>query len=168
MHLMAHPNRRAPGPARGRLLRAVAFLTLIALGTAALAPAARARELMLDSPAEPSEGTLTAYGWTFTTLTLVALGYGVLAYSESQDEQDEADKNYDQYQAADTTADALYYRQRVERHQDKAQSAETRANIAIALTLVFALTAFYSFSPDSAPNLSVTANLNGPMLVWRF
>ena len=118
--------------------------------------------------AEIGPSGMTGVGLTFTGFTLVTLGYTVYYYNLSQDELDKADKNYKQYKAAGTTADALFYRDKVRKHRNSARTAETRANLGIALTLVFALTAFYSFSPDSAPDISITATPNGPLLEWRF
>ena len=149
------------------LSRGAALATALALLTSLCGAPALAGDLMLED-AEIGPSGMTGVGWSFTGLTLVSLGFSVYYYNQSQDELDKADKNYKQYKAADTTADALFYRDKVQKHRSSARTAETRANLGIALTLVFALTAFYSFSPDSAPDISITATLNGPMLEWRF
>jgi hypothetical protein len=148
--------------------RAAALLTLIAFCAAAAPSGALARDMMLDSGTEMSPGGLQATGWTFTALTLLSLGYAAYSYNVTQDELDKADENYEDYQNASTESDAVSSRSKVESHHDKAKSAETRTNIAIALSLIFAVTAFYSFSPDSAPNISVTATTRGPIFEWRF
>lgn len=143
-------------------------MTTLTLVAALLPQAASGRDLMLDSDTELGRGGQIATGLSFTALTLLSLGYAVYSYNLAQDELDKADKDYEAYQDATTEEDAVELHGKVEDHHDKAKTAETRANIAIALTLVFALTAFYSFSPDSAPNFSVTATTQGPVLEWRF
>lgn len=148
--------------------RAGAVVTLFVFVTALVPQGASAREMMLDEPAEMSRGGEIATGWVFTGLTLLSIGYAAYSYQQSQDELDDADKAYDDYRNAESEADANALHRDVEDHHDKAKAAETRANIAIALTLVFAVTAFFSFSPDSAPNLSLKATTRGPLLEWRF
>ena len=142
--------------------------SLMALGffcAASGAPVWAAEEMMLNDVSPPD---YSAYGRTFTGLTLLSLGYGIYAYSKSQDELDQADKNYKLYKNADTTASALRYRGKTEDHHDAAKNYETRANAAIALTLVFGLTAYYSFHTDLGPDLSLTTSLGGAVLTWRF
>jgi hypothetical protein len=166
--LEGHGTRGHCGRHASRALRPVALVTLLLLGFYLFAPAAQARDLLLYQDTEPGPEALRAYGWTFATLTLVSLGYAALAYTESQNELDDAESNYKKYKAATTTDDALLYRARVVKHHDDAEAAETRANIALTLAAVFALTAYFSFSPEALPSLSVTASLEGPVLEWRF
>jgi hypothetical protein len=148
--------------------RLAALVTAWAFAAALVPNAAFARDMYLDSGEEMSETGLTITGWSFTGLTLLSLGYAAYSYQVSQDELDEADKAYDDYQSATTEEDANRLHAKVDSHHDKAKAAETRTNIAIALTIIFATTAFFSFSPESAPNISVTATTRGPRFEWRF
>ena len=128
-------------------------------------PVRAADDMLLHDQSEPN---LRAYGWTFSGLALLTLGYGVYAYNKSQDELDKADKQYLLYRDATTEANALKYRKLTERHHDQAKIFEARANGALALTIIFGLTATYSFSPESAPDLSLSTTWQGPVLTWRF
>jgi len=128
-------------------------------------PAWAAEEMILNDVSPPD---YNAYGWTFTGLTLFTLGYGIYAYTKSQDELDQADKNYKLYKNAGTTSSALKYRGKTEDHRDEARNYETRANAAIVLTLVFGLTAFYSFHTDLGPHMSLTSTLDGAVFTWHF
>jgi hypothetical protein len=146
-------------------MRGIAAVAAAAFAVFAAGAPARADDMMLNDTSPPP---YEAYAWTFAGLALLALGYGVYAYGQSQDELDEADKNYDRYRAADTESDALAYRDRTEEHRKDARDFETRANVAAALTVVFALTAYYSFNPGTGPELSLSATLDGPVFIWRF
>jgi hypothetical protein len=129
------------------------------------APALAAEGMMLNDDSPPN---YSAYGWTFTGLTLLSLGYGVYAYNKSQDELDQADKDYKLYKNATTTSAALKYRAKTEDHRDEAKNYETRANVAIWMTVIFGLTAVYSFGPEMGPHMSLMSSLNGPVFIWRF
>jgi hypothetical protein len=147
-------------------MRWIASLTAIGFLCAVSGAPLRAAEGMYLADVSPPN--YNAYGWTFTGLTLLSLGYGVYAYGKSQDELDQADKNYKLYKSAKTTESALKYRNKTEDHHDEAKNYETRANTAIALTLVFGLTAIYSFDTDLGPNMSLTSSLGGAVFTWRF
>lgn len=154
-------HRHTPGR------RAAAATVLLALGAALLAPGpARAdEELLLERTAEPP---YQAYGWTFLGLSLVSLAVGVDQYNAREDELDAADEAFDRYRAAGTAEAAVFWRQKTRKHLDQAQVAETRVNLAIALVVLFGLTSYYSFDPESGQAPSVLPRHDGVALRVKF
>ncbi|MBI4083823.1 MAG: hypothetical protein HY423_14560 [Candidatus Lambdaproteobacteria bacterium] len=127
--------------------------------------AARAQEMLLKQ--EPWRSG-PALGWTFAGLSVAALAVTVNGYSESRTALSQADKAYEQYSAATTTADALYYRSRTEHYHNRAKAYESTANAAGWLAVAFALTSYYSFYPERAPAWPVVATVDGVVFVHRF
>jgi len=122
-------------------------------------------ELML---AEPPPESFTGYGWTFLLLSVATLGYAVQARSDSQDSLSKADESYAQYQAAGTANDATEYRIATNSYLKDARGDEKRANAAFYLGVLFALTSYYSFFPEQAPDSPFVIGLNGVIIRHRF
>ncbi len=137
---------------------------LLILLTAGQAPLL-ASDLMLHDDSEPDT---TAMGWTFLGLTVAALGVAAVSFTESQDELNAAEKDHKRYDAAASEIDTLRFRRKTETHHDNAKAAETRANVGLALALVFALTSYFSFSADELPDVSLSLTTNTAAVQWRF
>ena len=152
---------RSIGPAIGSRGLVAGLLILLVAGQAPLL----ASDLMLHDDSEPDA---TAMGWTFLGLTVAALGFAAGSYNESQDELDAAEKDHKRYDAATTVDDTLLVRRKTETHRDDARAAETRANVGLALVLIFALTSYFSFSDDELPDVSLTLTTDSAALQWRF
>jgi len=152
----------------GYWARAAAALTVLAFVAALVPRVAVAGDLMLEHDTELGPEGLRVTGWTFTSLALLSFGFAAYSYTVTQDELDKADSEYGKYKDASTEEDAVKLHASVKDHHDKAKAAETRTNIALVLAVVFAATAFYSFSPESAPDFSITATTLGPRFEWRF
>ncbi len=126
-----------------RALALTALVLALILGRPALA-----REMMLEG--EPSRD-FSDYGWTFLILTGTSLLYGINSYNGSQDSLDDAEANYQLYLNAGTSDAATAYRAATNNSLNDARTEETRANIALYLTILFGLTSYYSFNPEALP-----------------
>ena len=113
-----------------------------------LGRSAQAAELMLE---EKPSGDFSGFGWTFLVLTGTTLLYGIQTYNDSKDSLDEAEANYQLYLTAGTSTDATFYRAATSDRLNNARTDETRANIALYLTILFGLTTYYSFNPEALP-----------------
>lgn len=140
-------------------MRAVCIMLLLFL----LAGSGSAWGQMMLLEEENSEDH-TGAGVTFLLLSMVTLAYGINSFSDSQDDLDRADASYAQFQVTSTTAlqeatsDAL----------NDARVNEDRANAAVFLTLLFAITSYYSFFPEDLPDVSLAATPRGILYRYRF
>ena len=128
---------------------------------------AGATELMLEDESDPP---YILYGIGFLTLSLASFSYASQQITESQDNLDKADKNYNLYEDATTTNDALSFRAKVEKFRNRARNAEGRANLFLGLGVIFAGVSLYSFWPElgSAPSIFVTMDVDSLNLYMKF
>ncbi len=127
-----------------RALALMALVLALLLGRPALA-----REMMLED--EPSR-EFSDYGWTFLVLAGSSLLYGINSYNSSRDSLDEAKANYQLYLGAGTSDAVTAYRAATNDSLNDARTEETRANIALYLTILFGVTSYYSFNPEDLPD----------------
>ena len=110
--------------------------------------------LMLE---EEPRTDFTVYGWTFLALTAATLFYASTANSDSKGALDQANASYQQYLTATSDDTIAAFRGQTEKLHEEAKSLEKRANVGAYLALLFGLTSYYSFFPDSLPD--------GPVLI---
>ena len=123
------------------------------------------QQLMLEEE-PPTEFTGT--GWTFLVLTLATLSYGLKVRADSKDDLSRADTTFAQYLAAGTPAQATTLRAATDDALNDARANEKRANVAFALTILFGLTAYFSFLPDHMPDASLVVTPQGMLYTYRF
>ena len=109
--------------------------------------------LMLE---EEPRTDFRVFAWPFFALSAVTGIYAFTALSDSKDALDQANASYQQYLTASESTVATYRSQTESFHQE-AKSLEKRANVGALLALLFGLTSYYSFFPDSLPD--------GPVLI---
>lgn len=120
--------------------------------------------LMLDEP-EPT--SFTGYGWTFLGLSLVMAAYAQQSQTAADDALADAQAAYVNYQGADSST-VEGYRYEASRALTDAKVAEEKANGALFLTVLFALTSYYSFFPNHAPDATIIVHPRGVALLYRF
>ena len=141
---------------KSRLL--VPLLLLFAL------PAWGSQDMMLREDGTSPE----IVGWTFAGLSGIALLAAANGYTESQKSQEEADKAYEKYQAADNAEDANRYHKKTNSFRNSAIAYESTTNGGFYLSLLFALVSYYSFNPESAPQGPVLISQRGIGFLHRF
>ena len=138
-------------------------ITLFFLGGTGLALGS---DLMLE---EPPRTSFTGFGITFLLLTAVSGAYAAQAKSESETALAAANSSYAQYLAAGSDPDAqTTYKQQTKDDLAEAQSMEKKANTGYYLTLLFAVTSYYSFFPGHLPDNTILVTQNGLIIQHRF
>ena len=110
----------------------------------------------------------TVYGWTFLALTVATLSLASTANSDSKGALDKADASYRQYLTATAPTAIAAFRGQTEKFHEEAKSLEKRANVGAYLALLFGLTSYYSFFPDSLPEGPVLISNMGIVFRLRF
>ncbi len=145
-----------------RTLSVMVILVFVSGSTVALA---QGSGLMLEQ--EPRKD-FTGFGWTFLLLTAATLALGVKAKADSDDDLERAETSFANYQNATTSGDAATFRATTDSALNDARANEGRANLALFLTFVFGLTAWYSFNPEDLPDNSLAVTHNAIIFQHRF
>lgn len=137
----------------------------IAVVAALIAGQALGAGLLLE---EEPRTDFTVYGWTFLALTAATLSLASSANSDSKEALNKANASYRQYLTATSGDTIAAFRGQTEKFHEEAKSLEKRANVGAYLALLFGLTSYYSFFPDSLPDGPVLVSDMGIVFRLRF
>jgi len=141
------------------------LIMMVAITALAGQSSALGGELMLM---DEDSGTYYWWGITFLVLTGGAVSWSQSSQAKSEEALVNAQSSYALYQGAASAIDAETYRLEAQGYLREAQVEETRANMGRFLGVVFALTTYFSFFPDHAPDTSIFVTQNGLNIRYRF
>jgi hypothetical protein len=146
-------------------MRTLSVLVILLLVSASTAAFAQDSGMML---AQEPRKDFTGFGWTFLLLTAATLAYGVKAKADSDDDLERAEVNFTSYQNATTPTELTAFRTAANSALNDARANEERANLALFMTFVFGLTAWYSFNPEDLSDNSLAVTHNAIIFQHRF